>query len=93
MADAGLSFKDLTVVSSNPHKVILNKVSGYVQKGGITAVMGPSASGKSVLLQTLSGRIQDLVISGDVFINGRKVNPKSTHNPIAYVPQVSITTH
>lgn len=50
-------------------------------------LIGPSASGKSVLMQTLSARIQVLRISGTVFMDGKKVNPKSRSNPIAYVPQ------
>lgn len=50
-------------------------------------VMGASASGKSVLLQSLSGRIQDLHISGSVLIDGAKVDPKSISNPVSYVPQ------
>lgn len=49
--------------------------------------MGPSAAGKSVLLQALSGRIQDLHIGGEVYMKMEKVNCKSTSNPIAYVPQ------
>lgn len=49
--------------------------------------MGASASGKSLLMQTLSGRIQDLTITGDVTINGAVANPKAIDNPIAYVPQ------
>jgi ABC-type multidrug transport system fused ATPase/permease subunit len=50
-------------------------------------VIGASASGKSILLQALSGRIQDFVIDGEIFIDGKLVEPKSVHNPIAYVPQ------
>jgi len=49
--------------------------------------MGASASGKSALLQVLSGRIQDLTITGDCFVDGKKINPKRLDNPIAYVPQ------
>lgn len=49
--------------------------------------MGPSAAGKSLLLQTLSGRVQDLTLSGDVIIGNQLVNPKRLDNPIAYVPQ------
>ena len=85
--DIGLAFNDYSVYTSNPPKLILNNISGYVKRGGITAIMGPSASGKSVLLQTLSGRLQDLSISGDVYMDGTKVNPKSRTNPVAYVPQ------
>lgn len=49
--------------------------------------MGPSAAGKTLLLQTLSGRVQDLTLSGDVIIGNQLVNPKRLDNPIAYVPQ------
>lgn len=49
--------------------------------------MGPSASGKSLLMQTLSGRVQDLALTGDVIINNQLINPKRLDNPVAYVPQ------
>ena len=49
--------------------------------------MGASAAGKSLLLQTLSGRVQDLTLSGEVKMNGEVVNPKRLDNPVAYVPQ------
>lgn len=49
--------------------------------------MGASAAGKSLLLQTLSGRVQDLAISGTVKMNNKIVNPKRLDNPVAYVPQ------
>lgn len=68
--DIALGFKNLTVGSDSN---VLSDVSGYVRRGCITAVLGASAAGKSVLLQTLSGRIQDLGISGDVYMDGREV--------------------
>jgi ABC-type multidrug transport system ATPase subunit len=49
--------------------------------------MGPSASGKSVLLKALSGRIQDLPISGELSMLGKQRDPKHQGNPIAFVPQ------
>lgn len=44
-------------VSKPLHKAepLLDQVSAYVNKGGITAVLGASGSGKSVLLQAVSG--------------------------------------
>eukprot|EP01031_Cornospumella_fuschlensis_P027142 gene27142-32787_t len=83
--DIALGFRHLTVKTDS--KVLLNDISGYVRKGCITAVMGPSASGKSLLMQSLSGRVQDLTITGEVTINGAIANPKAIDNPIAYVPQ------
>lgn len=53
-----LGFNNLSVVSSG--RFLLNSVTGYIPQHGITAVIGPSASGKSVLLRTLSGRLGEI---------------------------------
>ena len=50
-------------------------------------MFGASASGKSLLLKSLSGRIGNLSITGDVLVNGVKVNPTNARNSISYVPQ------
>ena len=52
-----------------------------------TVVMGASAAGKSVLLKTLSGRLQELTVRGDVYIDGARGDVKRIDNPVAYVPQ------
>ena len=85
--DTALSFEQLSVSLVNPLKPLLYNVSGYVAKGGITAVLGASAAGKSLFLQALAGRIHDLNISGQVTMGGAIVNPKRLDNPVAYVPQ------
>jgi ABC-type transporter Mla maintaining outer membrane lipid asymmetry ATPase subunit MlaF len=43
-----LAFKHLSVSASDTH--ILTAVTGFVLKGGITAVLGPSSAGKLSLL-------------------------------------------
>lgn len=86
-SDIALLFKDLSVTSLIPPKPILNNISGFVKKGGITAVLGSSASGKSLLLKSLSGRLNNLSIIGEAFINGIPIDPKSLDNPVAYVSQ------
>jgi ABC-type multidrug transport system ATPase subunit/ABC-type multidrug transport system permease subunit len=48
-----LSWSNVSV-SAN-HRPLLQAVSGSVSAGGITAIIGPKASGKSVLLSVLSG--------------------------------------
>ena len=40
-----LGFKNFSVATENPTNALVYNVSGYVQKGGITAVMGASAAG------------------------------------------------
>jgi ABC-type multidrug transport system ATPase subunit len=40
-----------------------------------------------LLLQALSGRIQDLTITGDLMMDGLRCDPKAVSNPVAYVPQ------
>lgn len=52
--------------------------------------MGASASGKSLLLQVLAGRIQDLSVTGDFLIEGVPVDQKDISNEVAYVPQDDI---
>jgi len=79
------AFKDLSVQYHGKH--LVEKVTGYVRKNCITAILGPSAAGKSVLLQAVAGHIQDLDIGGKVYMDGREVNPKLLDNPVAYVPQ------
>jgi len=51
------------------------------------AVLGASASGKSLLLRAIAGRVQDLNITGELLLKGSMVNPKDGSNPIGYVPQ------
>ena len=85
--DLGIAFQNLSVSSLHPPKCILSNVSGYAKKGGITAVFGASSSGKSLLLQSLSSRIQGLSVSGKVFIDGLPVDPTDTSNSVSYVSQ------
>lgn len=68
---------------------VLSNVSGYVVKGGMTAIMGGSGSGKTLLLEALSGRTPNLTITGDYFLDGMSADPKDIVNPVAYVPFAS----
>ena len=52
--------------------------------------MGASASGKSLLMRVLSGRVQDLSVTGDFQIDGIDVDYKNISNAVAYVPQDDI---
>ena len=50
-------------------------------------MLGASASGKSLLMQALSGRVQNLSITGEILMNGVEANPADARNEVGYVPQ------
>lgn len=54
-------------------------------------VLGGSSAGKSLLMQALAGRIQDLDVSGDVSLSGIPIDVKDVHNDIGYVPQTYVS--
>lgn len=85
-----VSFSDISISTINPPKQLLNNVSGYVIRGGITAILGPTASGKSLLMRALSGRVHNMRIQGDFFVEGQKVDCRKISTPISYVSQQDI---
>ena len=82
-----LTFSSLSVCELLPPRPVVRLTSGFIQKGGVTAVFGASASGKSMLLQALAGRVKSLSVKGDVLLNGIKINPLDHRNSISYVSQ------
>jgi ABC-type multidrug transport system ATPase subunit len=85
--DTALSFRNIGIFGTNPLKQILGNVSGFVCRGGMTAILGPSASGKSLLMSTLSGRVHNLQVTGDFFVEGDKVDHRDISNAVGFVPQ------
>ena len=73
----------------DPSKTILSNISGIVRPGELLAIMGPSGSGKTTLLNCLSGRFQKNLtkVSGQVLINGRKIESVNYKAMIGFVPQ------
>jgi sulfate transport system ATP-binding protein len=57
---------------------ILDRISFYLPKGCLAALIGPSGSGKSTLLRVIAGLETDM--SGSIWLNERE----STHIPIQY---------
>lgn len=51
------------------------------------SVMGASASGKSILMKVLAGRLQNLYINGEVNVDGSPMDPYDVQNEVSYVPQ------
>jgi iron complex transport system ATP-binding protein len=68
----------------------LEALSFQAKPGEIVAILGPNASGKSTLLQLISGALEPL--SGRIFLNGFAVQslpPKTRAQRIAFVQQES----
>jgi branched-chain amino acid transport system ATP-binding protein len=66
-----LAVKDLT--TGYRHIRVLHEVSFAVERGGITAVIGPNGHGKTTLLRALSGLLPSW--SGEVEFDGAAVAP------------------
>ncbi|KAL9659351.1 hypothetical protein QQ045_024157 [Rhodiola kirilowii] len=87
-----LVWEDISVVLSNfgrpdaNSKWLLSGLSGFAEPGRLMAIMGPSGSGKSSLLDALSGRLSsNLIMSGDILLNGKK--RRLDYGGVAYVTQ------
>lgn len=65
---------------------LLDHVSGWVKPGTLTALMGVSGAGKTTLLDALAQRTTMGVITGDMFVNGKPLDP-SFQRKTGYVQQ------
>ncbi|CAN9353854.1 unnamed protein product [Alternaria alternata] len=65
---------------------LLDHVSGWVQPGTLTALMGVSGAGKTTLLDVLAQRTTMGVITGDMFVNGKPLDA-SFQRKTGYVQQ------
>ena len=71
-----LEWKDVTYIVSTGRKkkrvckTILDHLSGQVSPGRLLAVMGPTGSGKTSLINALAGRLSSGTISGEILVNG-----------------------
>ncbi|KCZ81587.1 hypothetical protein H312_01042 [Anncaliia algerae PRA339] len=83
--DLEIIYTDLTLVAKT--KKVLKNISGNLKSNEITAIQGPSGAGKSTLLNTLSGRINNVELSGNITINGSKRSNVNWSSMIGYVEQ------
>lgn len=93
--EISLAFTNITykiTVGRGKHateKTILNDMSGYVKPGTFVAIMGPTGSGKTSLLNVLGGRVMRAAkstLEGQVLVNGRP-RDESFRRISAYVMQ------
>lgn len=69
MSEPLIEIHDLTF--RHAERLIFDRVSLSVPKGCITAIMGPSGTGKTTLLKLIGG--QEKPESGEILINGRDI--------------------
>ncbi|GMH52876.1 hypothetical protein TrLO_g10234 [Triparma laevis f. longispina] len=82
--------KNSTKAADTESTVILDKAYGTLMPGTLTAILGPSGSGKSSLLNILAGRVTNsakTTISGTVLVNNSSVDPVENRANVAYVLQ------
>ncbi|KAI0386405.1 hypothetical protein F5Y04DRAFT_121830 [Hypomontagnella monticulosa] len=86
----GLSFQytDLSFQPKGSVKPILQSVTGSIERGSLTAVMGGSGAGKSTFVNVLMGKTTNT--GGTVMINNVPGKIKKYKKLIGYVPQDDI---
>ncbi|KAI9569372.1 hypothetical protein HD554DRAFT_2093381 [Boletus coccyginus] len=74
-------------VSGGEMRKLLDDVSGYVVPGKLTALMGETGAGKTVLLNVLSQHVSVGVVRGDCLLSGHPL-PADFRSQTAYVQQM-----
>lgn len=90
---ANLVWKDLKVVvkakGDKKGPTLLSSVSGCVAPNHLLALMGPSGSSKTTLLDVLAGRLSsNLTRTGSILLNGHESN--LSYGVAAYVRQEDV---
>ncbi|CAF2293677.1 unnamed protein product [Brassica napus] len=84
-----LELVKLSGVRTHEAKIsILNDVSGNINPGRLTLLLGPPGCGKTTLLKALSGNLdKNLKISGEISYNGHGLNEFVPQKTSAYISQ------
>uniref|UniRef100_M8C8K6 Putative white-brown complex-30-like protein n=1 Tax=Aegilops tauschii TaxID=37682 RepID=M8C8K6_AEGTA len=80
-----VEFKNLTL--SLGKRKLLRSVTGELQPGRVTAVMGPSGAGKTTFLNAVAGKVTGYQVTGSVLVNGAHGSIRSYKKIIGFVPQ------
>ncbi|XP_014206768.1 ATP-binding cassette sub-family G member 1-like [Copidosoma floridanum] len=81
-----ISYSVRSSLFSSERKKLLSNVSGNFRAGELTAIMGPSGAGKTMLMDILAGFVTTSV-SGDIMINGSLRNRSAFRRSQAYIMQ------
>jgi ABC-type multidrug transport system ATPase subunit len=76
--------------SQDTYKTVLDNVNGSLRSGRLTAIMGPTGSGKSSLLNVLAGRVlyvKNGALTGALLTNGQPRDQGRFKRISAYVLQ------
>jgi ABC-type glutathione transport system ATPase component len=74
-------------VKGGQQRRLLDKVTGFVAPGTLTALMGVSGAGKTTLLDVLAQRARIGVVTGEMFVSGKPLKP-SFQRETGYVQQL-----
>jgi len=83
-----VEFKDLTLTLGK--NKLLRSITGELQPGHVTAVMGPSGAGKTTFLNAIAGKVAGYKINGSIRVNGKYDKIRSYKKIIGFVPQDDI---
>merc|ERR1719221_2217171 len=67
---ARLDFEELGLTLKADGRIVLQGVTGSIEKGKMAAIMGPSGCGKTTFMNTLCGKSSYGNMSGQVCVNG-----------------------
>ncbi|KAI8054340.1 hypothetical protein BDF22DRAFT_742266 [Syncephalis plumigaleata] len=88
-----IDFRDVTysvTTSRKKVKTILHGVSGTFRAGRVTAIIGPTGTGKTCLLSALAGQSNQGQVTGSLYLNGQPVNSKRINKLTGFVHQDSL---
>ena len=82
-----ITFEKLSLTLKSNDQQVLHNVSGSIAGGAMVAIMGGSGAGKTTFMNTLCGRAYYGKMSGDILLNGKKVDMNDYRTAIGFVPQ------
>jgi putative multiple sugar transport system ATP-binding protein len=83
LGDTVMEVRNWTVYHPEYHTIkVVDAVSFYLRKGEILAFCGPMGAGRTELMMSIYGKSYGSQSGGEVFINGKKTEIKSTKDAI-----------